>query len=85
MFRWAKALPYWERIGSVFWLALFVAAVGALSIAIGLLMGNVEAIIAGVISVIPAVFAWFLLWRSYVDDGYRMRRATYGHRHQKDN
>lgn len=83
MFRWARTLPFWDRIGPTFVFAQVLLVIGLATCVIGWAMADAGTIVAGLMALAPGAFAWFLLWRTYADDGYKEDRD--GYRHQKDN
>lgn len=70
MFRWMQVFPFWCSIGPVCCAGGFVAAVGLFCAIAGLVTGNHPLAIAGSMAMLPGLFLWFLLWRTYKDDGY---------------
>lgn len=71
MLRWMRVLPFWDRVGPVAWVAGVIAVAGLACLVYGMAMDNPSAVVAGFITMLPGLFLWFLLWRTYTDDGYR--------------
>lgn len=71
--KWLRELPFWSSISATVYVALFAAVMGALMALVGWWRGDVEIVGGGLIAMTPFAVILFLLWRTYVDDGYRQR------------
>lgn len=61
--RWMRQLPFADQIKSLYYLLLATALLGLVGTAIG------PAIC--LILILPFALFVFLLWRTYIDDGYK--------------
>lgn len=66
--KWLTDMPFWGFISPIFMLSLAVALLGLTAIVIGIAQRNVGHMVAGSISIVPFLFLFFLLWRTYADD-----------------
>lgn len=73
---WFTRLPFWDRVGPAFVMGQLLIVVGLACIAMGLWADKADTIVAGLLALVPGAFGWFLLWRTYADDGYRPRRRN---------
>lgn len=71
MFRWMRVLPFWDRVGPATWVAAAIAVAGLICLVYGVAANSPSAVIAGFMAMSPGLFLWFLLWRTYTDDGYQ--------------
>lgn len=71
MFRWMRVLPFWKYVGPTTWVAAAIAGVGLFSLVYGVVANIPSAVVAGFIAMLPGLFLWLLLWRTYEDDGYQ--------------
>lgn len=70
--RWLTVLPFWYAISPVFFVSMVLAFLGLLSFFLGLVNGDAPAVIFGLMALVPFLFVLFLLWRTYIDDGYQL-------------
>lgn len=61
--RWMREFPFADQIDFIYHLSLVVAALGVM----GALMG----VVGGLVLALPFALLVFLLWRTYIDDGYK--------------
>lgn len=61
--KWMRSLPFTDFLIPLYYMLILVAAVGVM----GALMGAPITLLL----VLPLALFVFLLWRSYIDDGYR--------------
>lgn len=61
--RWMRQLPFADFLAPLYYLLIAVALTGT----VGALMGEVVTLVF----VLPFALFVFLLWRSYIDDGYK--------------
>lgn len=68
--RWLRELPFWSSISLVFYGALFCACSGVVVILWGAIVRDGMIIAGGSFPVVTFSFFLFVLWKTYIDDGY---------------
>lgn len=61
--KWMRLLPFSDQLDPIYHILLAVAFIGVMATLMGML--------AGLVLLLPVLLLIFLLWCSYIDDGYK--------------
>lgn len=64
-------MSFGEHISPILAIVFLIFDLGVLSIILGIIEGNLSAVLAGVTVCVPFIFLMLLLWRTYADDVYQ--------------
>lgn len=70
MMGFMDVFPFAGVVKAAMLLLLVPALMGSAAIFLGIVSRDAPLILLGSLAVFPAALLWFLLWRSYHDDGY---------------